>query len=455
MVDFACAHRERFGSQNTLIVLDSYNADVLTHTRAQGLDVLVDVDKESIERLLLQADLVHVGFWNTPQMYAWLGSHLPAMRLVMTLFIAGEYPAQVITAPLVNVADAVIATSRRSMALVESLKMSAASPQVCYIPAATQWRSTGETAVRSRAFRVGYVGAVEFVKMNPRFIALCAAVQPPEIQFPVAGSGAGFKTLQRQAEQRGITSRFEWLGYQPNPNTLLRALDVFGYPLCRETYATTDLIVQEAMMAGVPPVILPYGGVPDLVAHNITGLIVDEDEYSNAISGLAQDESKRARLSANARAYAHGHFGVNNNVAALHGVYESIMQQPKRDRRLPLLELETPFAGGAALIQSFGDCGENYRTSLLSQDVTEIRAAEEHIARASPVETNAAGGGVSDYLLAYPDDAMLRLWAGLILAHQKRNALAAANLHQARRLGLPRERIDLYLNATGQWASRL
>jgi hypothetical protein len=58
---------------------------------------------------------------------------------------------------------------------------------------------------------------------------------------------------------------------------------------------------------------------------------------------------------------------------------------------------------------------------------------------------SAAAGGVLHYRRAAPHDAVLRLWAGLVLAGQGRAALAVAELTQARQLGLTHWRVDWHL----------
>jgi len=51
---------------------------------------------------------------------------------------------------------------------------------------------------------------------------------------------------------------------------VIETFDVYGYPLCADTYASGELNLQEVMYAGVPPVVFPYGGVKGLVEHDRT-----------------------------------------------------------------------------------------------------------------------------------------------------------------------------------------
>ncbi|NJN82955.1 MAG: glycosyltransferase family 4 protein, partial [Caldilineaceae bacterium] len=121
-------------------------------------------------------------------------------------------------------------------------------------------RLAGLQAKAHHTFNVGYIGAVDFVKMHPNFVALCGRVDVPKVRFLVYGSGGGLETLRRQAEALQVAKRFEFGGYLDDIRPLLQRLDIFGYPLCEGTYASAEMVLQEAMFAGVPPVIFDYGG---------------------------------------------------------------------------------------------------------------------------------------------------------------------------------------------------
>ena len=57
-------------------------------------------------------------------------------------------------------------------------------------------------------------------------------------------------------------------------------VDIFGYPLAPDTYATSEKTIQEAMWVGIPPVVLSGTGAAELVEHEHTGLVCDgEDDY--------------------------------------------------------------------------------------------------------------------------------------------------------------------------------
>ncbi len=450
-IDLARAAGAQFPLQFSILSLAQADPQLVQQVSAAGLEVVPNQDAETVTRALAHADIVHLGFWNTPEVYGWLKAPLPARRLVITYHINGAFPSQVITQSVLEMADwNIIATTRtRDLPVVQRAR--ATRPErFCIIPSAARMVDVESERAQNHRVRVGYVGTVDFVKMHPRYVEMCAAVNLPDVTFCVAGSGDGFKTLARQAQARGIEHQFELRGYLTHPNPYLATLDIFGYPLCRETYATTDLVVQQAMWQGVPPVILPYGGVTDLVQHRETGMIVAPEAYAETLRELVLNEPLRARLGAHARAYAREHFGADKHAVSLHTVYERAMQFDKDTRAWHSEISASRFAGADAFMESIGGFAAPYRDSANGDDAMKIRAAEKHIANALPGESGFGGGGFLDYRRAYPQDALLRLWSGLVLGQAGRYALAAAEFAAARAFGLDAARVEPYLQRVAE-----
>jgi hypothetical protein len=80
-------------------VISLQTADPVTAEMAKeaGMLVLNPPDRATILQEMENSDIVHVHYWNQPQMFEFLQSELPAIRLLMWFHVAGEYPPQVIT----------------------------------------------------------------------------------------------------------------------------------------------------------------------------------------------------------------------------------------------------------------------------------------------------------------------------------------------------------------------
>ncbi len=180
---------------------------------------------------------------------------------------------------------------------------------------------------RTRAhtgIRVGYLGLVEPTKMHPRFAELSAAVRTRDVRFDVFGDGSWGPELARRFGALGAAERVQFHGHAEDLREALAEIDIFGYPLAPDTYATSEKAIQEAMWVGIPVVVLSGNGASGLVEHERTGLVCDgEDEYPRAIERLAEDSGLRRRLGEAARDFAHEHFDQARNAERLRAVFES------------------------------------------------------------------------------------------------------------------------------------
>ena len=87
-------------------------------------------------------------------------------------------------------------------------------------------------------------------------------------------------------------------------------------------------------------------------------------------------------------------------------------------------------SGAQAFVRSIGPAGDIFRRSS-SSNRDEHERADALIASVSPAVVRTPGGGILHYRCAYPNDALLRIWSGLVLFNQGRPALAAAEFTAA------------------------
>ncbi|HWE82429.1 MAG TPA: glycosyltransferase [Gaiellaceae bacterium] len=394
--------------------------DPLMRARAEAAGVAV-IDAAGAPETMRAADVVLVHFWNTPELWEFLRGGLPPVRLAVWTHVAGDSPPQIVTPELLELADATVATTART-GLDQTIP-----------PAPDPDRLAGAEPQPHDGFTVGYIGTVDFVKLHPRFFELSAAVAVPSIRFLVCGSGTAVGTIARHADPR-----FELLGYVEDIASVLAQLDVFGYPLAPGNYSASDLALQEAMSAGVPPVVLANGAAASLVEHGVNGLVAaDEAGYTAAIEHLHANPEERLRLGRNARERARR---TPQDVAdGWSTIVEDLLEQPKRERPA------RPIGGAGAFVASLGEAAPEFRASLDATDDESALEPEAAIASAPAVLVSATGGGVLHYRRHYPDDPHLRLWSGLVLDAAGHHALAVAELRRACELGLDTPRSRAYL----------
>ena len=261
--------------------------------RAQKAQVqLTDCpSRQELHEAIYKADLVHVHFWNTPELLELLESELPPCRLLVWPEIVGHTPPQVIDRTLIHRATLLIATSRRNAEMIAGISGQGA-PGV--IPPVPGWdRVEGVTRSASGGFNVGYIGTVSMMRLHSEFIRMSAAARVPEARFIVCGDGDALGSLPRQAEELGAADRFEFRGFVERIADGLAEFDVFGYPIRPGTSASSDLNLKEAMYAGVPPVVLADPSISELVDDGNTGLVAaSPQEYPRALERLHADREE-------------------------------------------------------------------------------------------------------------------------------------------------------------------
>ncbi|QNH57127.1 glycosyltransferase [Limnospira indica] len=410
-----------------------------------GLQVIEAPSLETIYREITQADIVHIHFWNTPELYELLQLNLPPMRLLVWLKVVGDRSPHIVTSELVNYADILLATTPYSLEIpaIKSRSDLFTNNQIGVVPGIADFsRLESLNNRRHEGFNVGYIGTVDFSKLYQNYIPMSAGVQVPNIRFIVCGGGIE-NSLKQQAASLGVAEKFEFRGYVEDIKSVLEILDVFGYPLVEDTYATSEKSLQEAMYAGIPPVVFPHGGIKGLVINNQTGLVVNsEQEYQQAIAYLYHHPQERLRLGNNARNYAKQYFNPQVSIDKIHETYKQLMEFPKRERRLTT---GNPQTGAALFVQSLGDIDPRFKVSLTSNHLSEQLESDRHISRASPGLCNPGGGGLFHYRNCYPQDGYLRFWSALVLQTQGRHQEAVNEFYQAWQNGCNIWRVLWYL----------
>lgn len=115
------------------------------------------------------------------------------------------------------------------------------------------------------------------------------------------GEGEKREKLQKQMNMLGLQDIIFLLGFIPDAARYLKAFDIFALPSLKEGLPYT---IMEAMAAGLPVIATNVGGIPDLVEHGKTGLLVSPKDViglAEAIKMLMQNKIMRKEFSSLAR----------------------------------------------------------------------------------------------------------------------------------------------------------
>lgn len=135
----------------------------------------------------------------------------------------------------------------------------------------------------------------------------------PEQAFTLkfAGDGPYWHALRDMARELGLDGTVEFLGEVKDIAPAVQQADVIVVP--SNWGDACPSAVLEALMAGKALVATSAGGIPELVEHRQTGLLVppgDPDALAEALHEVLTDAELRARLGNNARESGHRSFTI-------------------------------------------------------------------------------------------------------------------------------------------------
>lgn len=165
----------------------------------------------------------------------------------------------------------------------------------------------------------------------------------------LAGEGPERQNLERIRAKLGLgDERLQMIGAIPPDyvSLLLAESDIFALPCRTDVSGDMDgipVVLMEAMGAGLPCISTRLSGIPELLNHNRTGILLesgDSQGLAHAIAGLADSPRLRRRLGEAGRHFVMQEFSRNWNVARLinlisRQMYEFKDKLPKRGRDEP------------------------------------------------------------------------------------------------------------------------
>ncbi len=189
------------------------------------------------------------------------------------------------------------------------------------IPDKVQNRVAGQRETTTLLF-LGHLlpdkGVYDLVKA---FAQVCQ--QLPDVRLVLGGVGQT-AAVRELASELGLQPRVElpgWLGAQSKA-AAFAAGTVFVLPSYHEGM---PMALLEAMSWGLPVIATPVGGIPQIITHEVNGLMVapgDVTALASAIMRLLRDPALRERLGEAARDTVASRFSLEDAVARLSGIYQ-------------------------------------------------------------------------------------------------------------------------------------
>ena len=158
-----------------------------------------------------------------------------------------------------------------------------------------------ELGVGPKAFLVGIVGRLVPIKAHGLFLEMAARVRRdrPDVEFAVVGDGELWSALREQARVLGLAEAVHFAGWRRDLPQVYRDLDLV---VCCSSNEGTPVSVIEACAAGTPVVGTDVGGMGDVIADGVTGLLVPVGDVAALTAAVLSVIDNRAGAAQRCRA---------------------------------------------------------------------------------------------------------------------------------------------------------
>lgn len=159
----------------------------------------------------------------------------------------------------------------------------------------------------------------------------------PQLKLVYAGTGRSIQEVGRLPGELGLEGRIECTGWleSQRKRAVLAGASIFVLPSYVEGM---PMALLEAMSWGLPVIATPVGGVPEVISHEVNGLLVapgDVAALAAAITRLMSDPALCERLGSAARETIATRFSLNTAFERLLAIYRRFGIEPRAARPRP------------------------------------------------------------------------------------------------------------------------
>lgn len=146
----------------------------------------------------------------------------------------------------------------------------------------------------------------------------------PKAILLIVGDGPDRKICQSLVERLALKGEVHFMGQRDDIPDLMATMDVLAMPSLSEAFG---LVALEAAAAGRPVVAFRTDGIPEIVVHGETGLLVPKgnvDAFAYAVGRVLADRDLAQRLGEGGRQHAQ-HFTMERHIQRLEEIYSSVV----------------------------------------------------------------------------------------------------------------------------------
>lgn len=175
---------------------------------------------------------------------------------------------------------------------------------------------------------IGTVGRISKEKGHKYLLEAAKIViqEHPDVKFLIVGEGKIRAELEIYAKSLGIFDNVIFTGYYKNLSEVLAVIDLFVIPSLTESL---PLAVLEAMAAGKPVISTNVGGIPEIIIHGETGLLVRPQngmELANSIITMLNNNDLLFKMAKKGKQLVNTEFSIHNFIEQTESLYSNIVR---------------------------------------------------------------------------------------------------------------------------------
>lgn len=274
-----------------------------------------------------QADHVHAAYAGHPATTAWIVKRMTRIPFSTSSHAHDLFETQALLATKLPEADLVrtISHYNRRFILDHVPDLATQPPEVIHVGTYLSDDAPRVPLEKIDGFRILYVGSLEARKGVDLLIGAFAKARQPHWHLEIVGDGPERARLEAMAQKNELSGSIVFRGAQSNEavrSAMLRSslLVVPSRIGARNQTEGLPTVIVEAFAARLPVVATRLTGIPEIVLHEVTGLLFEmEDEagLAAALTRMAADLPRAAQWADAGRALVEAEFDQKKNAKLL------------------------------------------------------------------------------------------------------------------------------------------
>ena len=197
-----------------------------------------------------------------------------------------------------------------------------------FTPSKTREQMRAELGIAADSFLVLMVGVVRGVKRYDVAIRGFAKLlaELPNARLVIAGDGPMFSDMKALCSELGIQDAVLWLGHRQDVPNLMNAADTV---LLTSRSEGVPQALTQALGLGLPCVATRVGGVPEIIQHEQSGLLVPSggfDEVAAALLRIYRNRDWALALGRRGQEFIRAHLSLARMIEKTEDLYRDLLR---------------------------------------------------------------------------------------------------------------------------------